>query len=449
MNTGLALLACGLTDDARRMLAYLVALQCEDGHWRQNFYPDGRPYWSAVQMDEVGFPVLLAARLREAGAIDPEAPPVGRMVARAVGYIARHGPLTPQDRWEENAGLSPYTLAVMVAALVAGADWLDGAEREAALALALDWNARIEEWTYAEGAPLARAHGQPGTYVRIAPRGDLPLPEQSVEVRNRGGLAVPAEALVSMDFLALVRLGLRAASDPRIRASVAVADAVLAVETPRGRAYHRYPEDGYGEHANGAPFDGQGIGRGWPLLTGERGHHALQAGEDARPYLQAMARMTGPGGMIPEQVWDAAPIPERSLAPGLPSGSAMPLVWAHSEGLKLTLAMASRRPVELLASVEARLRSPPPPRLRHWREAVPLRRAAPGATLVVEDLRPFTLHLSLDGWHTAEDREAEPRPFGLWGVALGPAEPGEILFTRRFEDGWEGRDHRVEVAPGA
>ncbi len=447
VNTGLALLACGLVDDARRMLAYLVALQCEDGHWRQNFYPDGRPYWSAVQMDEVGFPVLLAARLREEGAARAEETPIRRMVERAVGYIARHGPLTPQDRWEENAGLNPYTLAVMVAALVAGADWLDGPAREAALALADDWNARIEEWTYAEGSALARAHGQPGTYLRIAPHGDRPPSEQSVEVRNRGGLTVPAEALVSMDFLALVRLGLRAADDPRVRASVAAADAVLAVETPQGRAYHRYPEDGYGEHADGAPFDGQGIGRGWPLLTGERGHYALQAGEDALPHLRAMARMTGPGGMIPEQVWDAEPIPERALAPGLPSGSAMPLVWAHSEFLKLALAMAGRRPVELLGSVERRCRSARPPMVRHWRTAVPLRRVAPGATLVVEDLRPFTLHLSLDGWRSVEDRAAEPRPFGLWGAALGPLERGAIVFTRRHEDGWEGRDHRVEVAP--
>ena len=45
--------------------------------------------------------------------------------------------------------------------------------------------------------------------------------------------------------------------------------------------------------------------------------------------------MTGPGGLMPEQVWDAAPIPERGLVPGKPTGSAMPLVWAHAEFLKL------------------------------------------------------------------------------------------------------------------
>ena len=41
------------------------------------------------------------------------------------------------------------------------------------------------------------------------------------------------------------------------------------------------------------------------------------------------------GRLIPEQVWDAADIPERELFTGKPTGSACPLVWAHSEYIKL------------------------------------------------------------------------------------------------------------------
>ena len=96
-----------------------------------------------------------------------------------------------------------------------------------------------------------------------------------------------------------------------------------------------------GVRANdGRPYDGTGLGRGWPLLTGERGHYELAAGRDPLPFLEAMTRMASPGGMLPEQVWDADPIPDRRLAPGRPSGSATPLVWAHAEFIKL---MVSRR----------------------------------------------------------------------------------------------------------
>ena len=80
------------------------------------------------------------------------------------------------------------------------------------------------------------------------------------------------------------------------------------MDTPSGPCWHRYNEDGYGEHDDGSAYDGTGRGRAWPLLTGERGHYELCAGRDPLPYLEAMARMASPGGMLPEQVWDAAPI---------------------------------------------------------------------------------------------------------------------------------------------
>ena len=81
-----------------------------------------------------------------------------------------------------------------------------------------------------------------------------------------------ASHLVSPDALALVRFGLLGAEDPRIRDTAKVVDALLKVDTPAGPMWHRYNDDGYGEHEDGAPFDGTGIGRVWPLLTGERAH---------------------------------------------------------------------------------------------------------------------------------------------------------------------------------
>ncbi len=450
VNSGLGLLAIGQTEDARRMLAYLVAMQGGDGRWSQNFYPDGRPFWSAVQLDEVAFPVLLAARMREAGLLDDDgaaATGIQRMVEAATGYIVRNGPWTQQDRWEECSGFNAYTLAVVVAALVAAADWLEADARDYVLDIADDWNARIEEWTYATGTRLARAHGVDGHYVRIAPEAGRAIEAQTVEVRNRGGLTIAADKLVALDFLALSRFGLRLANDPRMQNTVRVCDALLGIDTPQGRTFHRYNEDGYGEHADGAPFDGTGIGRGWPLLTGERGHFALQAGEDATPHLAAMARMTGPGGMIPEQVWDADPIAALALERGKPSGSAMPLVWAHSEYLRLAVAICTGRPVELLGSVEARYLSAQPatPRVRHWRTGTPIAAVGAGEGLTIEDTRPFTLHFSFDDWWSVEEREAGAGPFGIYRVSFGPGS-GALVFTRRYGEDWENADHVVRLS---
>jgi glucoamylase len=109
---------------------------------------------------------------------------------------------------------------------------------------------------------------------------------------------------------------------------------------------HRYNGDGYGEHDDGRPFDGTGRGRAWPLLTGERGHFELVAGNDPLPFLKAMAAMTGPAGMIPEQVWDSAALLERRLLLGRPTGSAMPLTWAHAEYIKLLISRHLGYPVD-------------------------------------------------------------------------------------------------------
>jgi glucoamylase len=447
VETGLALLAIGDQEGARRMLAYLAATQGADGCWSQNFYPDGRPYWRGIQLDEVGFPIVLAAKLRELGA--PESERIGPMVRAAAAYLARNGPLSEQDRWEENPGASPFTLAVEVAALVAAADWLEGTDRDYALALADCWNERIEEWTYTTGTDLAGRYGVPGYYVRIGPSLDAGGLCGRVEVRNRGGETVPAAALVGLDFLYLVRLGLREPHDARIGDTLTVVDAELRSELPTGVAYRRYEQDGYGEHADGSPFDGTGIGRPWPLLAGERGHGALLRGEDATPYLQSMARMTSPGGLIPEQVWDAEPIPERNLFPGKPSGSAMPLVWAHSEYLRLYRARASKRPIERLAAVEERYGGGvPAPATRLWRDQAPVMRLPPGRGLVVEAGAPFTLHVGLDGWQQTADRDSEPLGLGMHGVRIGADElvgRASLEFTRRFDSQWEGRDWRVEI----
>jgi glucoamylase len=460
--TAFALLAANQRLDARHILAHLIAAQRRDGHWPQNYFPSGEPYWDGVQLDEVALPVLLAAKLAELR--EPELPGTREMVRAAVGFLARTGPASAQDRWEENPGISPFTLATAIAALVAAGPWLESEEREYALELADDWNERLESWCYVDDTELAHTLGVRGYYVRIAPPHRAGADDR-VELRNRDGATITASELVSLDFSYLVRLGIRSALDPRVQDTIRVVDSILKVETPSGTLYRRYNGDGYGEHADGRPFDGRGIGRAWPLLVGERGHLALQSGKDALPFLQTMWRCASAGGLLPEQVWDADPIPALELMPGRPSGGAMPLVWAHAEFLKLLVARERGRPVEWLASVERHFGHRPLARdgepvaeksgvagheatIWHWRDEVPVARLPAGKSLAIEDRVPFTLHLGLNGWQHIEDRVAEPGAFGIWSVLLTQEElaaADELNFTRRYAGGWENFDHRVAL----
>jgi glucoamylase len=269
-----ALLGANQLDDVRRMLGHLLATQTAEGRWPQNYFPNGMPFWTGTQLDETGFPILLAAKLREQGL--PDLQGTEDMVRAAVGFIVRTGPSSEQDRWEENPGVSPFTVAVSISALVAAASWLAPAERAYAESVADDWNARLESWCYAENTALAARVGVAGHYIRIAPAAKSGRLADCMQLRNRKGEMIDAAALVSMDFSYLVRLGLRSARDPRVLDTLKVVDSVLRVATPSGDLYHRYNEDGYGEHRDGRPFDGSGIGRLWPLLVGERGHLAMR-----------------------------------------------------------------------------------------------------------------------------------------------------------------------------
>ncbi|TAM61241.1 glycosyl hydrolase [bacterium] len=449
-----ALLAIGAYRDARDVLRYLIATQQPDGHWYQNQWLDGTPYWQGLQLDEVGFPILLAAALKEHDALRGMF--VAEMVRRAATFIAREGPVTGQDRWEEDTGLNPFTLAVCVAALVCAAEFLDEPARTYALELADHWNARIEDWTYVEQTPLAVRLGVPGYYVRTAP----PLARDAraalcatVPIKNRPAdeNSAAADEIVGLEFLELVRLGLRTAGDAKIADSVKVADALLRVDLPTGPAWHRYPGDGYGEHEDGSPYDGTGIGRAWPLLTGERGHYALAAGEDPIPYLREMAATTSRGGMLPEQVWDRAAIPGHFLYPGLPTGGAMPLVWAHGEFIKLAASCVLGRPFDRPEVVWQRYhgRVPVIP-WRSWR--FNHRRAAieRGKTLRITVLDPATVRYTTDDWQTQRDVETRDTGLGVHIVDIATAAlaPGcTIVFTFHWRAGgtWEGENFSVRV----
>jgi glucoamylase len=154
VETAGGLLAAGAIASAKSVLDYLAAIQEADGHWSQNSWLDGRPYWSGIQIDETGFPILLYDMLLRAGAIAPnERARYTAMIRNAAGYIVRNGPATQQDRWEEDGGYSAFTIAVEISALLAAAEALAAADQDAIAAYltatADGWNEQIDDWAYA------------------------------------------------------------------------------------------------------------------------------------------------------------------------------------------------------------------------------------------------------------------------------------------------------------
>jgi len=225
--------------------------------------------------------------------------------------------------------MNTFTLSVCIAALVSGARFLSAPAEGFSLELADYWNARLDDWTAVYDTELARRHGVRGYYLRIMPQSALSddsALSRVMAVKNRlSDPGLNATEQIGVDFLQLVRYGLRQANTPLVRDTVKLVDALLRKEMPPGSCWYRYTGDGYGEHRDGSAYDGTGHGRLWPLLTGERGHYELVSGADALPQLRTMAAMAGAAGMLPEQVWDSDAIASRRLYPGKPTGSAMPL----------------------------------------------------------------------------------------------------------------------------
>jgi glucoamylase len=447
------LLALGAVRDAANVLRYLIATQQAEGNWSQNQWLGGKAYWLGNQLDETAFPILLSSALADRGALDGIE--VRDMVRRALSFIARNGPATEQDRWEEDPGINTFTLAVCVAALVCGAPCLDEPTRTFALELADYWNARIEDWTAVRDTTLARSLGVAGYYVRIAPppsaTRDRGL-KQVLPIKNRAcDPGLPGEEQVSTDFLQLVRLGLRDPHDPLVVDSLIVIDQQLKTDTPIGPAWHRYTGDGYGEHRDGSAFDGVGIGRAWPLLTGERGHYELAAGRDPLPYLRTMTAMTGRCGLIPEQVWDGEAIPARGLFPGRPTGSAMPLAWAHSEFVKLALSCRQGRPCDRPEPVWKRYGGARPPLERFiWTPRFPVTEMAAGTGLRICVPEPARVRYGLNGWTGVSEVATWDSGLGVHVADLPVAhlrrgDTIEFTFFWSASRRWEGGDYRVTV----
>jgi glucoamylase len=340
-----ASIAAGDRAAANRALDYLLDVQRRpDGSYPQNTRLDGTPVWTGLQLDQVAFPTILAWQLGRTDAA------TYAKLKPSAEFISHNGPKTPQERWEEAGGYSPSTLAAEIAGLVCAADIArangDPGAADYYLRVADEWQRNVENWTYTTSGTLA-PHGY---YERIDGSGN-PNDLAQLTIANGGGTWWEKD-VVDAGFLELVRLGVKRTDDPHIVNSLSTVDSTIRVRAPQGDVWYRYNHDGYGETSDGRPYTGAGIGRLWPVLSGERGEYELAAGRPAGGHLATMAGSANDGLQIPEQVWDRADA--HGFTFGQATGSATPLSWAHGQLVRLAVSIDAGRNVETPSVVAQR-----------------------------------------------------------------------------------------------
>ncbi|HEY6407943.1 MAG TPA: glycoside hydrolase family 15 protein, partial [Ktedonobacteraceae bacterium] len=352
------LLLDGDLQTARDAVNFLFNFQQQaDGSMPRNSLLNGKvaPDSFGTQLDEASYPIIMAYQLGMTG---------GNLyqnhIKAAANYVIAHGPSYGVERWEEQGGYSPSTIAAEIAGLVAAADIaLANHDKQSAqlwLGVADDWQRSVEGWTVTTNGPLA---SNP-YFIRLSKTGD-PNAAISYNVGN-GGPTLDQRSVIDAGFLELVRLGLKPFSDTAVTGTLPVVDATIATNTPSGTGWHRYNGDGYGDGAtDGHPWapTGQGTGHLWPLLTEERAEYDVSAGKlaPARVLLNTMRNFASGVGLIPEQDWE---LPNLAASPfgtdptvasigfqnGHPAGSAAPLTWSAAVYVRLLRDIAANRPLE-------------------------------------------------------------------------------------------------------
>ena len=331
------LIAAGDTAGADRALDFLFGTQQKaDGSFPQNSTVDGTPFWTGLQLDEVALPIVLAHQL---GRTDPAD---WSHVKRAADFLlgfeqdGNRAPWTPQERWENQSGYSPDTIATEIAGLVCAADIArrngDAASAARYLATADDWQAKVKDWTVTTTGPYSK-----GPYFLRLTKDGNPDAGTRYDIGDGGPVDVDQRTVVDPSFLDLVRLGVLPADDPAVRNTLGVIDRQLGVRTPKGLFWHRASFDGYGEQLDGSQWEygqpgGSRVtrGRAWPLLNGERGEYLLATG-DRRGAAEQLAAMARTAGLDPGPARAGLGPPAAGRAAGLRAGHADRL--GHPAGL--------------------------------------------------------------------------------------------------------------------
>ncbi len=351
------LMAVGDKATARDATLFLFNSQQQaDGSMPRNSLLNGKvaPDSFGTQLDETSYPLVMANELH---LTDPSL--YANHIKPAANFVASHGPAFGVERWEEQSGYSPSTIAAEIAGLIAAAELADANHDPVSAAVwrgvADDYQRSIKRWTVTTNGPLA-----PRYFIRLSKTGD-PNAAISYNVGN-GGPTLDQRSVIDAGFLELARLGELSATDPDILASLPVVDATIRSDTDSGPGWHRYNGDGYGDDSSdGSPWAPSGVGTGhvWPALSAERGEQMLQTGDSsgAASLLDGMDEFAGGVGLIPEQDWESANLaaspfgsaPETAsigFVDGEPAGSASPLSWSAASFVRLFADIGAGRLVD-------------------------------------------------------------------------------------------------------
>jgi len=487
-ETFTGLVAAGDRATARDTVRFLFLRQQQpDGSMPRNSLVNGRtaPDSFGVQLDEVAYPILMA---RTVGLTDPAF--YRDHIKRAADFIVAHGPAFGAERWEEQSGYSPSTIAAEIAGLTAAGAIAqlngDAAGARIYRATADHYQRNVKAWTVTTSGALSTSP----YFIRLSRRGD-PNAADTYNLGN-GGPDSDQRAVIDAGFLELPRLGILRADDAVVANSVAVVDRVIKRTTSSGAGFYRYgtpsegTEDGYGDcnvgdptacNVQGKPWAGvcgpepqnKGSGHLWPALAAERGEHAIATGArlDAYVLLDGMARTASGIGLIPEQAWENPDVPASPFGTqaecasigftnGKAAGSASPLTWSAASFVRLTANVKAGRitetPVDTVARYLRRtqtgttvtLTSPDNNALVTGTATV-TGTTAPGSTVDID-----AVNIDIDG--TALVTTTTAGPDGAFSVAV-PVPPGTdvLTVTATAPDGSTGFAQRTvvyDVVPG-
>ncbi len=467
------LMAAGDRATARATTRFLFERQQQvDGRMPRNSLVNGKkaPDTGGDQLDETAYPILMAWQ----SGLGSDRALWRDHVKRAADFVVAHGPSFGSERWEEQGGYSPSTIAAEIAGLVAAAHIADTngdhASARVYRATADEFARSVKRWTVTTSGPYAERY-----FIRLSRNGD----PDAATTYNLGNGSVDADQrrVVDAGFLELTRLGILAPGDADVTASLAVVDRVIRRATPSGPGFYRYgtdatgTEDGYGDcwepdpttcSPSGKPWPTGNAGSGhlWPVLAGERAEQELQRGrtDRAAALLGAMRQSASGIGLVPEQQWEdpalaAAPwgsdptTASIGFQPGRAAGSASPLTWAQAQELRLISSIGAGRPVEQPAITRSRY-------VEHHQAEAPLTVTSPddgaqvdGATTTVRGttvpgaLVDVTATSSITGDSTTGETSAGsdgsfavdvPTPFGTSVITVAATTPdGATGYERR------------------
>ncbi|MEP7143113.1 MAG: hypothetical protein ABI707_09600, partial [Ferruginibacter sp.] len=181
-----------------------------------------------------------------------------------------------------------------------------------------------------------------------------------------------------------------------------------------------------------------------------RAHYEIAAGnfEKAKSLLSTMETFAN-HGLFPEQIWDTDDIPEKELYLGKHSGSALPLVWAHAEYIKLCWSLKHKKVFDMpMHTWERYVQNKKQVDWEVWRFKSPCHTISKKKFLRIETMSPAIVNWSIDGWVTINETASHDTGLGVHVADLpaGATKEGNILFTFYWPDAqcWENKDFEVQ-----